>query len=668
MIPAGHPAPESPLPAVDRWSLVNISTRGQAGSKTDSLIGGFVIDTPLNVLIRGVGPSLAFLGVENPLQDPVLTLFDRSGVIIATNRDWRLAIVDPEADGYLVEEAPIAFLNEIMRSVGAFDLKAPGDAGLYLRLESGLYTFRLSSTSARIGIGLNEIYAVPESTDPFPPALRVQRGNDPDYRPTLDGLAPTGCIDEIYGSSLRLVFEQAIDWEPAGGQGTLQTTLTLPWAPTRTGDIRHGRAGVGDSRGWAMAPRYEKTGANTARIRNLVTIDREGRSFIEECILSFATPGSGSFSYRWGTIAANGIEIATEHGSATGTFQWTGTPARSLEPPEAQFFRSFPRNYPDRRPSTLWTLRTTEHGRILTHGDGPGGSDENGAREAIVTEVEGQFVMHYDGCAADGWLACRAVSTDFVNWGKQGPIMKAGPPGSDDAGCVCSPWTIFDGSIWHMFYLAASGKSPAPASVPRSPYLTRKATSPSIMGPWIKHAEIEPLPYSPGPVIQIGDAFYQYFTAGHRETPYDPLQRTLGLASTTDLNAAWSIATTALLPPEEQIENASVYFEPANGIWFLFTNHVGIEPDGFEATDGVWVYWSRDPFQFKQEDKALVIDATTSTWAKGPIGMPSVVPAGDRLALFYDGSPVPTRSHLGRDIGLVFIDLPLYPPTGSPTP
>jgi hypothetical protein len=38
--------------------------------------------------------------------------------------------------------------------------------------------------------------------------------------------------------------------------------------------------------------------------------------------------------------------------------------------------------------------------------------------------------------------------------------------------------------------------------------------------------------------------------------------------------------------------------------------------------------------------------------------MPSVVPVGQRLALFYDAST--TRSgNMGRDIGLAWLDLPL---------
>ena len=54
------------------------------------------------------------------------------------------------------------------------------------------------------------------------------------------------------------------------------------------------------------------------------------------------------------------------------------------------------------------------------------------------------------------------------------------------------------------------------------------------------------------------------------------------------------------------MENSSLYFEPANRTWFLFTNHVGL--DGFEYTDAVWVYWSKDLNHWDPAHKAVVLD------------------------------------------------------------
>ena len=43
------------------------------------------------------------------------------------------------------------------------------------------------------------------------------------------------------------------------------------------------------------------------------------------------------------------------------------------------------------------------------------------------------------------------------------------------------------------------------------------------------------------------------------------------------------------------------------------------------------------------------------------VGMPSVVPVGDRLAIFYDAPEPGSTSHMGRDIGLAWLPLPLKP-------
>ena len=120
-----------------------------------------------------------------------------------------------------------------------------------------------------------------------------------------------------------------------------------------------------------------------------------------------------------------------------------------------------------------------------------------------------------------------------------------------------------------------------------------------------------------------------------------------------------------ILPASEQVENSSLYFEGANKTWFLFTNHVGL--DGFEYTDAVWVYWSKDPNRWNSAHKAVVLDGSNCCWSKHIIGLPSVARIGDRLALFYDGNgdaglPEGAASHMHRDIGLAWLRLPLVPP------
>ena len=69
----------------------NISTRGEAGTGDNVMIGGFIIGgtTPAKIMIRAIGPSLAAFGVSGVLPDPVLELHDKDGSLIYQNDNWR---------------------------------------------------------------------------------------------------------------------------------------------------------------------------------------------------------------------------------------------------------------------------------------------------------------------------------------------------------------------------------------------------------------------------------------------------------------------------------------------------------------------------------------------------------------------------------------------------
>ena len=76
-------------PASSRIS--NISTRGEVGTGSDVMIGGFIVggEDPTRVVIRAIGPSLAGQNVPNALSDPLLELYDGNGSLIFTNDNWR---------------------------------------------------------------------------------------------------------------------------------------------------------------------------------------------------------------------------------------------------------------------------------------------------------------------------------------------------------------------------------------------------------------------------------------------------------------------------------------------------------------------------------------------------------------------------------------------------
>ncbi|MBM4149961.1 MAG: hypothetical protein FJ224_13100 [Lentisphaerae bacterium] len=320
--------------------------------------------------------------------------------------------------------------------------------------------------------------------------------------------------------------------------------------------------------------------------------------------------------------------------------------------------------YPDGRPSAKLRMDARDQGVVLRHGDGPDRCDMLGAREALIFEENGVYHLFYDGAGPRGWLACQAVSRDLKTWEKRGPVLDFGKPGESDSASAISPWVYFDGQNWHMFYVATPNSTPAPDLIPAFPYLTMKARSKRLAGPWVKQPEVIPFRTKPGTyyaetassghIVKQGDEYLMFFSAS--------MKRTLGIARTRDLDGPWAVDPQPIVSPEEQIENSSLYFEPSNRTWFLFTNHIGVDHQNGEYTDAIWVYWSKDLNRWDESDKAVVLDGRNCTWSKKCIGLPSVVVVGKRLAVFYDAPGGDSTSHMGRDLGLAWLELPLSPP------
>ena len=300
-------------------------------------------------------------------------------------------------------------------------------------------------------------------------------------------------------------------------------------------------------------------------------------------------------------------------------------------------------------------LDATDVGPILRHGDGPNNCDERGMREPSIVQEDGKFYLFYDGCAAPGWLACLATSDDLKTWKKHGPQLSLGPAGSDDSATASSPWFIKEGDTWHMFYVAGPNASPAPDYVPMGPYLTMTATAKSLDGPWTQHRDIVPFRPKPGTWYELGaypghiikhdGEYMMFFNGGH------------GIARTRDLMGPWKIDEEQIV--HSPVENASIYYEESNGTYWMFVNHIRMLP--MPHTDATWVYWTTDPNKWNERDRAVVIDGRNSIWSKTVIGMATVTKVGNRLAIFYDGNHSNNHQHMGRDIGLAWLDLPLSP-------
>lgn len=327
--------------------------------------------------------------------------------------------------------------------------------------------------------------------------------------------------------------------------------------------------------------------------------------------------------------------------------------------------------YPDGRAVATLRYDAQDQGVVLPYGHCRHKCDEFGARDVWVFADKGEYYMHYDAAGPKGWLTALATSRDLVHWKEHGPVLKLGKPGEDDSASASYGTTYFDGRAWQMFYMGTPHATAAPNRIPYFPYMTMKAQARRPQGPWEKEPGVTPFrpqagtyystTASPGFIVRQGDEYLQFFSASTNH----PVLRTIGIARTRDLDGAWTVDPQPILPQSEQIENTSLYFEPANKTWFLFTNHVGIDDKGEEYTDAIWVYWTRDLNHWNAADKAIVLDGKNCTWSLRCIGLPSVVPVGKRLAMFYDAPGGDRISHMRRSIGLAWLALPLRVPVAG---
>lgn len=125
--------------------LTNLSVRARGGTGDQTLIVGFVVDgsSAKDLLVRGVGPTLASYGVAGAMPDPRLKVYSATGALLAENDDW--------GGG--------AAMRTLFNTLGAFALgEASKDAAVLLSLTGSPYSTHLVSADSQAGVGLVEIY------------------------------------------------------------------------------------------------------------------------------------------------------------------------------------------------------------------------------------------------------------------------------------------------------------------------------------------------------------------------------------------------------------------------------------------------------------------------------------------------------------------------------
>jgi len=122
--------------------LINISTRGLVQTGNNVLIGGFSLaggSGSNDVVVRALGPSLAPLGVNNSLTDPVITLYDANANVITANDNWK------DSQQSAIENTGLQPPNDL-------------DAAILVTLAAGNYTAIVTDKSGSTGVALVEVY------------------------------------------------------------------------------------------------------------------------------------------------------------------------------------------------------------------------------------------------------------------------------------------------------------------------------------------------------------------------------------------------------------------------------------------------------------------------------------------------------------------------------
>lgn len=129
--------------------FVNLSARAQVGTGGDVLIAGFVIggQSPVTVLIRGLGPTLGNFGVSGVMADPKLQLF-AGQTLIDTNDNWGQA-------------ANASQLGALSAQFGITLAANSKDAVILATLQPGLYSAIISGVNNTTGVALIDLNEAP---------------------------------------------------------------------------------------------------------------------------------------------------------------------------------------------------------------------------------------------------------------------------------------------------------------------------------------------------------------------------------------------------------------------------------------------------------------------------------------------------------------------------
>lgn len=127
--------------------LANVSGRASVQTGANVLISGFIVGNNIGaakVVVRAMGPSLAQMGVANPLADPTLELRDNNGALVIANDNWQ----SDASQAAQISNSGLAPGNPLESAIAA-------------SLLPGTYTAIVAGKNGGTGVGLVEVYNLP---------------------------------------------------------------------------------------------------------------------------------------------------------------------------------------------------------------------------------------------------------------------------------------------------------------------------------------------------------------------------------------------------------------------------------------------------------------------------------------------------------------------------
>jgi hypothetical protein len=123
------------------------NNNGNAPQKATFVVEGA---RPKTLLIRGVGPSLVNLGIQDGVSNPVLTLKRSDDTVLETNSAWGADSLKKAAIITATAAANVFALNN-----------GSNDAALLVNLDPGTYVVDLRANSGTGGLALLEVIEIP---------------------------------------------------------------------------------------------------------------------------------------------------------------------------------------------------------------------------------------------------------------------------------------------------------------------------------------------------------------------------------------------------------------------------------------------------------------------------------------------------------------------------